>query len=322
MVFNEELGIDLGTTNTLIFVKNKGIVVNEATCIAIDKRTNEPIAYGNKAKEMLNKNPETINVINPVVDGKIADFKNTIKLLKYFIVKAKAKAVGTLDVIASIPTKISDIDKQALMDCFNHAGVRYVRFMDSTYAAALGNELDVDKPQGLMVVDIGGGVTNISIISNGEVVNGTSINISGNTFDKDIIEFLEKKQFLVENTTAEKVKIEISNNYYSNSKEMYFKMIGKSIQTGLPVIYHMSHEELLEAIDKDCYKLATEIKNVLEKTPPELLEDIAEKGIYLTGGSSMICQLDIVLKHYVGMKINRTTNPEKLTAMGLGKKLK
>ena len=292
MIKVRDIGIDLGTTNILIYVKGKGIVLNEPSVVSIDKNTKKIIALGNESKEMLGKAPDDIEIIKPMKDGVIADFDITEEMLQKFLVKTVGKKRITKPrILICCPSNITGVEKNAIREMAERMGARKVYIEEEPKVAAVGAGIDITKPSGSMIVDIGGGTTDIAVLSLGGIVTSKSLKIAGNTFDEDIIDYIkEKYKIIIGEKTAEEIKVTIGTTLKETTKKE-MEVTGRSINTGLPETITVNSNDVLEALKNDLKKIINEVKTVLEKTPPELSADIKEKGIILTGGGSLITGL-------------------------------
>ncbi|MBR4618168.1 MAG: rod shape-determining protein [Bacilli bacterium] len=288
-MLNKDIGIDLGTANVLIYIKGEGIVLNEPNIVAIDTQENKVLAVGTKAREMLGRTPRNVKAIKPMKNGVIADFEVTELLLDSFIKKVKAKNILKKPrVLICCPSNITDVEKNAIIEATRNSGASKIYIEEEPKVAALGAGMKINKPSGNMVVDIGGGTTDIAVLSLNDIVTSASINIAGNKFDQDIIKYIkEKYQLLIGELAAETIKKEFANVYkYDENEELTVK--GRNLITGLPTTITLSQEDTKKALDNSIEKIVKIISNVLEETPPELSADIIEKGIVLTGGGAML----------------------------------
>jgi len=281
----KSIGIDLGTKNILIYIKGKGIVLNEPSVLAIDTNTKKVLAVGNEAYEMIGRTPGKVKAIRPLKDGVIADFEMTENLLHSFIRKAIPRGlVSKPKILICCPTNITGVEKNAIKEIAERTGAKKVYVEEEVKVAAIGAGIDITKPSGSMVVDIGGGTTDIGVLSLGGIVTSSSIRIAGNKFDEEIINYIKDKyKLLIGEKTAEEIKIKIGT-VVKNKKKETMEVSGRDLQTGLPRTIIISSNEVEEAIIDDVNKIIKETKRVLEITPPELAADIKEKGITLTGG--------------------------------------
>lgn len=306
----KSIGIDLGTKNILIYIKGKGIVLNEPSVLAIDTNTKKVLAVGTEAYEMIGRTPGKVKAIRPLKDGVIADFEMTENLLHSFIKKAIPK--GTLSkpkILICCPTNITGVEKNAIKEIAERTGAKKVYVEEEVKVAAIGSGIDITKPSGSMVVDIGGGTTDIAVLSLGGIVTSSSIRIAGNKFDEEIINYVkEKYKLLIGEKTAEEIKIKIGT-VIKNKKKETIEVSGRDLQTGLPKTIIMSSNEVEEAIIDDVNKIIKETKRVLEITPPELAADIKEKGITLTGGGSLIEGFPQIFKENLKVPVFLSDNP-------------
>ncbi|MBQ6282963.1 MAG: rod shape-determining protein [Bacilli bacterium] len=320
-MFYKDIGIDLGTANILINVKGEGIVLNEPSVVAIDEETKKILAIGIEAHKMLGRTPGNIRAVKPMKDGVIADFELTEAMLNYFIKKVKAKSIFIKPrILICCPTNVTAIEKNAIKEAAERTGAKKVFIEEEPKVAALGVGLNISEPNGSMIIDIGGGTTDIAVLSLGDIVTSASIKIAGNTFDKAIIEYIKTHyKLIIGERTAEDIKIQIGTLYESNKKGK-IKVKGRGIN-GLPEIITVTSEEIEEALKPCMYEIIKTVKQVLEKTPPELSADIINNGIVLTGGGSMIEGLDILLEKEIKVPIYVAENPLTSVAEGTGKML-
>lgn len=289
---SKELGIDLGTANTLIFVKGKGIVLREPSVVAVNTLTKKVLAVGLEAKNMIGRTPENIVAFRPLKDGVIADFDMTQLLLKSFIEKVTGKnAVTSSKIVICYPLGITDVEKRAINEATNQAGARKIMLVEEPLAAAIGSGLPVNEPIGSMIVDIGGGTTEVAVLSLGGIVVGNSLRVAGNELDEAIINYVKKEfNLLIGERTAENIKIELGSVYDDEEKTM--EIVGRDLLTGLPKVITITQVQIKDAL-KDSVDLIVEIiKKTLEEIPPELSGDIMDKGIMLTGGGALLKGLD------------------------------
>lgn len=318
---NEEIGIDLGTATVIIYIKNKGIVLREPSIVAIDKKTNEIIAYGNKAKKMEGRTPDDIETIRPLQDGVISNFTVTSKMLKYFIRRVSTNRFSSPKIMVCVPSQISEVERRAVIDSCVEAGAKRVYLIEEPVAAAIGAGIEIQKPVGNLIVDIGGGTTDVAVISIGGSVVSSSINIAGNKFDDVIIKYMKQKHNLsIGKNTAENLKIEIGN-VFPYEKEKKAKVKGKNLKTGLPETIEIGSNELTKVLSDEVLKISDEIKTTLEKAPPELVEDIAKKGIYMTGGGSLLYGIDKFISKNIGLKVSVAEDSASCVAIGTEKAL-
>ena len=318
-MLGKDIGIDLGTANVLIYIKGKGIVLNEPSIVALETDTNRIVAVGTEAKEMLGRTPGKIKAIKPMKDGVIADFEATEIMLNSFIKKIKARNLFSRPrILICCPTNITPVEKNPKKEAAERTGARKVYIEEEPKVAAIGAGMDISKPSANMIIDIGGGTTDIAILSMNGMVISSSIKIAGNTFDQDIINFLrDKYKLLIGEKTAEELKITFINVYKANKKKKK-EVRGRNIITGLPHAIEITQEELSEAIKENLNKIIKETTRVLEDTNPELSSDIAEKGIVLTGGGSLIKGLIELFKDELKVPILIAESPLTCVAEGTG----
>ncbi|EKC69909.1 rod shape-determining protein MreB [human gut metagenome] len=306
----KDVGIDLGTANILIYVKGEGIVLNEPSIVVVDTNENKVIAMGNEAKEMIGKTPENIKVIKPLKDGVIADFEITELMLNNYIKRVKAKSLLTRPrVLICCPSNITEVEKSAIIEAAERTGARKVFIEEEPKVAAIGAGIKIKNPTGNMVIDIGGGTTDIAVLSMNNIVISSSLRIAGNTFDQDIINYIrEKYQVLIGERTAEDIKINFANVYKPDKKkELIVK--GRNLITGLPITITINQEDTAKALEDSIKKIVSVSINVLENTPPELAADIVDKGVILTGGGSLLRGLQKVLKQNLKIPVLIAQSP-------------
>lgn len=319
--FSKDLGIDLGTKNTLIYTPDKGIVANEPSVVAVNTMTDEVLAIGEEAKKMIGKTPAHIEAIKPLVDGVISDFEVTEKMLKYFIDKAHSDGFFLAPrprVIIGIPLDITEVEKKAVEDAAKSAGAREVYLITESLAAAIGARLPVTEPRATMVVDIGGGTTEISVISLSGVVAWKTLRYAGDELDKNIIQYIrEEFNILVGEQMSENIKIKIGSA--SSQKEtMEMQIKGRDLINGLPRAVDITDEQVREAMSKTIDKIIENIKITIENTPPELVSDIYEHGIYLTGGGALLRGLDKAIAKAVKIPVRIVEDPATCVVRGTG----
>ncbi len=317
---SKDMGIDLGTANILVTVKGKGIVLNEPSVVAINSKTEEILATGAEAKEMLGRTPDEIKAVRPLKDGVIADFKATQLLLKNLIVKVSSKYnAGRPKVVVGVPSGITEVEERAVEEAVMHAGAKEVYLIEEPMAAAIGAGIDVAAPSGSIVVDIGGGTTEVAVISLGGIVNSASIRIAGDELNNDIIDYVKKTyNILIGETTAEQIKKEIGCALPLMT-EKTMEVIGRDLGTGLPGSCVLTSSQVQIAIKSSIDEIVEIIKSSLEKTPPELASDIMEKGIVLAGGGALIENLDKLVAMKTGMPALVAENPLECVVKGTGK---
>ena len=314
-----DIGIDLGTANVLIYVKGRGIVLNEPSVVVIETETKRVIAVGKEANEMIGRTPGKIKAIKPMKDGVIADFELTEIMLNEFIKKIKARRLFTRPrILICCPTNITPVEKNAIKEAAERTGARKVYIEEEPKVAAIGAGMDISKPTANMVLDIGGGTTDIAILSLDGIVSSASVKVAGNAMNQDIIKYIrEKYHLLIGEPTAEDIKINFANVYKPNKKEK-IEVKGRNLITGLPSTIEISQDETKEAL-KDCVdKIVRSTKNVLEQTPPELSADIVEKGVVLTGGGALLTGLEEVLEDELTIPVLIAETPLTCVAEGTG----
>lgn len=317
-----DMGIDLGTANTLVFVKDKGIIVNEPSVVAINTVTREVLAVGDEAKQMIGRTPGSIVAIRPMKDGVIADFEVTQAMLRYFIDKAYSKSLFSSKprVVICVPSGVTEVEKRAVIEAAMAAGAkeRSAFLVEEPMAAAIGAGLPVDEPTGNMVVDIGGGTSEVAVVSLGGVVTSKSIRVAGDEFDSCIVNYIKKEYNLaIGDRSAENIKITIGCAYLEE-KGGTMEIRGRDLITGLPKTITVSSEEILDALSEPVNSIVDAIKFTLEKTPPELASDIMEAGIVLTGGGALLRGLDKLISKETGMPVHVANEPLNCVALGTG----
>ena len=318
-MFAKDIGIDLGTANVLIYVKGQGVILNEPSVVAIDSETKKPLAVGTEAREMLGRTPGRVNAIRPMKDGVIADFEVTEMMLNSFIRKVNGKSfLSRPRILICCPSNITQVEKNAIKEAAERTGARKVFLEEEPKIAAIGAGLDISKPSGNMVIDIGGGTTDIAILSLGDIVTSESIKIAGNTFDNDIIKYIkEKYKLLIGDRTAEEIKLEIGSVYPEDRNEK-MDVKGRDLVTGLPHTITLCSEEVEEALRESVYTIIHAAKNVLEQTPPELAADIIDKGIVITGGGALIHGFEELLSHELKVPVFIAETPLTCVVEGTG----
>jgi rod shape-determining protein MreB len=321
-MLSRDLGIDLGTANTLVHVKGKGIVLREPSVVAIQRDTGAILAVGDEAKQMIGRTPGNIIAIRPMKDGVIADFDTTQSMLKYFISRAlKSRTFIKPRVVVGVPSGVTEVEKRAVIDATLQAGAREAYLIEEPMAAAIGAGLEVNEPTGNMVVDIGGGTTEVAIISLGGIVTSKSIRIGGDEMDESIVYYIKKEyNLMIGERTAEEIKISIGSAA-DGQKEESVEVRGRDLVTGLPKTIRVTSEEIGAALAEPVNSIIDAIKVTLEKTPPELAADIMDRGIVLTGGGSLLSGLDKRVSKETGMPVHIAEEPLDCVAMGTGKVL-
>ena len=322
-LFSNDLAIDLGTANTLVNVKGQGIVLREPSVVAINSNTNEVQAVGEEAKQMLGRAPGSITAIRPMKDGVIAHFEVTEKMISNFIRKVhnNRKTLVRPRVVIAVPSGITQVEKRAVRDSAESAGAREVFLIEEPMAAAIGVDLPVQEPTGNMIIDIGGGTTEVAIISMSGIVYSRSVRIAGDEMDEAIVNYMKKKyNLLIGERTAEEVKIRIGSAY-PLKKRMTMEVKGRDLVAGIPKTLIISDEEVREALTETFGTIVEAVKIALERTPPELAADIVDKGLVVAGGGSLIKGLDALLKEATGLPITLAMDPLSAVALGAGKVL-
>lgn len=315
-----DIGIDLGTASVLVYVRGRGVVLKEPSVIALDTDTNTIRAIGEEARMMLGRTPGNIVAIRPLRQGVISDYTTTEKMLKYFIQKAVGrKNFRKPRISVCVPSGVTEVEKKAVEDATYQAGARYVEIIEEPIAAAIGAGIDIGRPCGNMIVDIGGGTTDIAVISLGGAVVSTSIKVAGDDFDEAIVRYMRKKHnLLIGDNTAEEIKIKIGTAFKRQEIE-YLEVTGRNLVTGLPRTVKVSSEETEEALRDTTGQVVEAIHSVLEKTPPELAADIAARGIVLTGGGSLLRGLEDLIAYKTGINTMTAEDPMTAVAIGTGK---
>ena len=322
-LFSNDLAIDLGTANTLVNVKGQGIVLREPSVVAINSTTKELQAVGEEAKQMLGRAPGSIIAIRPMKDGVIAHFEVTEKMISSFIQKVhnNRKTLVRPRVLIAVPSGITQVEKRAVRDSAESAGAREVFLIEEPMAAAIGVDLPVQEPTGNMIIDVGGGTTEVAIISMSGIVFSRSVRIAGDEMDEAIVNYIKKKyNLLIGERTAEDVKIQIGSAY-PLKKHMTMEVKGRDLVAGIPKTLIISDEEIREALTETFGRIVEAVKIALERTPPELAADIVDKGVVVAGGGSLIKGLDTLLKEATGLPITLAADPLSAVALGAGKVL-
>jgi rod shape-determining protein MreB len=321
-MFSNDLAIDLGTANTLVFARNRGIVVNEPSIVAINKVTNKVEAVGREAKEMLGRTPANIVAIKPMKDGVIADFDVTEEMLKYFIKKAlNRNHLLSPRIVISIPSEVTQVEKRAVRESALRAKASEVFLVEQAMVAAIGAGLPITEPSGNMIVDIGGGTTDIAVISLSGIVYSRSVRVAGNEMDEAIIQYIKRKHnLLIGERTAEQIKIKIGSAAPLEER-MTMEAKGRNLIEGIPKTVTITDEEVREALADAISTIVNAVRVALERTPPELSADIAEKGIVLTGGGALLQNLDIRIKEETNLPVFLAQDPLTSVVLGTGKML-
>lgn len=320
-MFSADIGIDLGTANVLVYIKGKGIVLQEPSVVAIDKTTDKVLAVGEEARRMLGRTPGNIVAIRPLRQGVISDYEVTERMLKEFISKAVGKRLIKPRIAVCVPSGVTGVEKRAVEDATHQAGARQVSIIEEPIAAAIGAGIDISKACGSMVVDIGGGTTDVAVISLGGTVVSASIKSAGDNFDEAIVRYIRKKHnLLIGERTAEEIKIKIGTAMIEDDGDVKTMDIrGRNLVTGLPVTINVSSRQIADALQEPVSNIAEAVHNVLERTPPELSSDISDRGIVMTGGGSLLHNLDLLLQKRTGINVFVADEAVSCVAIGTGK---
>ncbi len=317
----QDIGIDLGTATVIAYVKGKGIVLREPSVVAVDNNTKDVLAVGGEARRMLGRTPGNIVATRPLREGVISDYTVTERMLKYFITKVGGKTLFAPRVMICIPSIVTEVEKKAVIDAATNAGARRVYLIEEPIAAAIGAGIDISKPCGNMVVDIGGGTTDIAVISLGGSVVSSSIKVAGDKFDEAIVKYIKKKyNVAIGERTAEDLKINIGC-VYPKIQDMEMDVRGRDLITGLPKTITVHSSEMLQALIEPAMLIVDAVHSVLEQTPPELSADISDRGIYMTGGGCLVDGLDKLLQEKTGINVMIAQDTVSCVALGTGKAL-
>ena len=319
-VLSMDIGIDLGTASILVYIKGKGIVLKEPSVVAFDRDSQEIVAIGEEARKMIGRTPGNITAIRPLRQGVISDYITTEKMLKYFINKAmNRRTLRKPRISVCIPSGATEVEKKAVEDATYNAGAREVTIIEEPVAAAIGAGIDISKPCGNMIVDIGGGTSDIAVISLGGTVVSTSLKLAGDDFDEAIIKYMRKRHnLLIGERTAEDIKIAIGCAY-PRPETLKMDVKGRNLMTGLPKTMTITSDEMLEALHDPALQIVDAIHNVLERTPPELASDIYERGIVMTGGGALLSGLDELIEEKTGINTVLAESPMTAVAIGTGR---
>lgn len=319
--FRRDLGIDLGTATILVYAKDKGIILNEPSVVALDQNTGEFLAVGEEARKMLGRTPGNIRAIRPMKDGVISNYNITEKMLKYFFKKAIGRSLFRPRVIICVPSGITEVEKRAVLEASNHAGARRTYLIEEPIAAAIGVGLDITQANGNMIIDIGGGTTDVAVISLGGIVVSRSVKVAGDEFDQAITRYIRRKHnLMIGERTAEELKINIGTAY-PRKEEVSMEIRGRNLVTGLPRTVTISSTEMLRAIEEPLSNIVGAVHQVLERTPPELASDIGDDGIVLTGGGAKLYGIDRLISERTGIKVTLAEDPIGAVAKGTGQTL-
>lgn len=322
MALTEEVGIDLGTANVLVYIKGKGVVLNEPTVVAVDTETDDILAVGDEAKQMLGKTPANIIAMKPLRGGVVSDYDVTERMLKYFIKKTCGQSrFFRPRIMVCVPSGVTEVEKRAVRESAIQAGGKDVFLMEEPMAAAIGAGLDVSQPEGVCIIDIGGGTSDMAVISLGGIISSVSLKTAGDKMDEAIVRYMRKQhQLYIGEKMAETLKIEIGTAF-PRDEEVYYQCSGRDLVTGLPTDVEVSSNEMLQALEEPVQAICEALHAVLEKTPPELAADISNSGIVLTGGGALVYGLDERLKRQTGIEVRVAEDPLDCVAIGTGKAL-
>ena len=319
--WGQDIGIDLGTATVIAYVKGKGIVLREPSVVAVDSNTNDVLAVGREARRMLGRTPGNIVATRPLREGVISNYTVTERMLKYFISRVWGRFVFAPRIMICIPSQVTEVEKKAVIDAATQAGARKVYLIEEPIAAAIGAGIDISKPCGNMVVDIGGGTTDIAVISLGGSVVSTSLKVAGDKFDEYIVKYIKKKHnIMIGERTAEDLKINIGC-VYPKIQDTEMDIRGRDLIDGLPKTVTVYSSEMLEALIEPALMIVDAVHSVLERTPPELAADISDKGIYMTGGGCLVDGLDKLLQEKTGINVMIAQDAISCVALGTGKAL-
>lgn len=318
-MFAKDIGIDLGTANVLIHMKDKGVVLNEPSVVAVEKKSNKVLAVGEEAWKMVGRTPGNIIAIRPMKDGVIADFDITEAMLSHFLDKLKLKGIFSKPrILICCPTNITSVEQKAIRQAAEKSGGKKIYLEEEPKVAAIGAGMDIFQPSGNMVIDIGGGTTDVAVLSMGDIVTSESINVAGDTFDNDIIQYIKNEhKLLIGERTAEEIKIEVGTVFEGIRNEER-DIRGRDLVTGLPRTITVTSSEILMALEESVGLIVTAAKNVLERTPPELSADIIDRGVFLTGGGALIHGIDQLLAEELKVPVFVAENPLNCVAVGTG----
>jgi len=318
----QDIGIDLGTASVLVYIKGKGIVLREPSVVAIDRNTNKILAVGEEARLMLGRTPGNIVAIRPLREGVISDYDITEKMLRYFIDKAIGRRrLIKPRMVVCVPSGVTEVEKRAVIDAANNAGARTTRLIEEPIASAIGAGLDISKASGNMVLDIGGGTTDIAVISLGGIVVSTSIKIAGEKFDEAIVRYMRKKHnIMIGERTAEELKIN-AGTAFPREEQLKVEVRGRNLISGLPKTIEVTSDEMLEALSEPVSAIADAVHSVLERTPPELSADISDRGIVMAGGGSLLNGLDKLISKRTGIPVYVAEDAISCVAIGTGQAL-
>ena len=318
MVFSRDIGIDLGTASILVYVKGKGIVLREPSVVAVDKNTNKLHAVGEEAQRMLGRTPGNIVAIRPLRDGVISDYNTTERMIKYFLNKVTKRSIFKPRVIICVPSGVTEVEERAVIDAGIQAGASRVHLIEEPLAAAIGAGMDIMSPDAQMVIDIGGGTTDIAVISYGQIAFSESVRVGGDKFDEAITRYVRRRHnLLIGERTAEKVKMEIGS-VWQREDSVTLEVKGRGVLEGLPKAVKLTSSEMVGALEEPVTSIVEAVCAVIEKVPPEMLKDITKNGIVMTGGGSMLYGLDSLIANVTGIKTKVAENAISCVAIGTG----
>ncbi|MFH1769589.1 MAG: rod shape-determining protein [Parcubacteria group bacterium] len=318
-MFVKKIGIDLGTTNTIVFIPKKGLVINEPSVVAISIVDNKIIAVGNEAKDMIGRAPDSIIVSRPLKDGAIADYRVTEAMLKYFIKKSLGNfGIYRPDILVSVPAGITSTERRAVIEATINAGAKYAYLVKEPVLAAIGAKIPVNSPVGNMILNIGGGTSDVAVISLGGIVSWSSARVGGNKIDQSIVEYVKKKHGLaIGERSAELIKIAIGSAVRQSTEER-INVRGRDLTTGYPKTIELGSNEITEAIQEELKEIVQTVRNVLQETPPELCSDIMERGITISGGGALLKNIDTLITNITGVSAHIAEDPILCVARGTG----
>ncbi len=319
--FSKDIGIDLGTANTLVYVKGKGIIINEPSIVAVNQKTNRVLAIGSEARKMAGRTPSYISVTRPLVSGVVSDFEVTEQMIKYFIDKVhqdKFALIPRPRVVVGVPSGVTEVEKKAVEDAIYNAGAREVYLMEEPMAAAIGARLDVQEAAANVIVSIGGGTTEVAVISMGGIVASRSLRIAGDKMSQDIVRYLrEDFSFLIGDITSENIKIEIGSAAKLED-ELSSKVKGRDLITGLPKEMDITSQEIRKAMGRSLSAIISAVKSTIEETPPELIADLISKSVYICGGGSLLREMDKLISNEIKLPVTIVDDPLTAVARGCG----
>ena len=319
--FSKDIGIDLGTASILVYIKDKGVVLREPSVVAIDKNTGKLLKVGTDAQQMLGRTPGNIIAIRPLREGVISDYDMTERMLREFIRKVTSVRLFKPRVVICVPSGITEVEERAVIDAGIQAGARRVYLIEEPLAAAIGAGIDITKPDGHMVVDIGGGTSDVAVISLSGIVESASIKVAGDQFDEAVVKYIRKKHnVLIGDRTAEELKMSIGG-VYPRDEEVSMEIKGRCLMTGLPRVFTVTSSEMIEAFEEPAARILEAIHSVLERTPPELVADISTNGIVMTGGGSLVWGFDRLIESHTGIETHVADDAISCVAYGTGKSL-